>query len=278
MSETAITKTTNYLPAEFAAQFAVDAEKHQEQLTAAAVTIPILRVAQSNSPQVDPGDAKHLPGLKVGDLFIGITGENFGSKCTIVPVHFEEQWQSYRKRELGGGFRGIVPAPRDVDPRKTSKIDDPTDPAGEIVYIHQHLVIVVREDIGEVFPAVLSLTSSGLTASKTINTVISQKRVKVGDRLISPPRYSLAFDLSTARKENEKGKWYALVAHGHSFGSQGSLLPFDNAFWKSVYDSARELRESATKGDVKIERDEAAPSEESGTGEQAVQPSEGQLF
>lgn len=84
--------------------FAKNDRRGFEDTTSTDVLIPRLALAQALSPQVTDGDPNRIEGLKVGDLFNSVTGENYGREVHVqllrkMPLRAME----FRSVDDGGG-------------------------------------------------------------------------------------------------------------------------------------------------------------------------------
>lgn len=60
----------------------------KEEITRDEIRLPRLTVAQGLHPQLVPGEAKHIPGLTIGQMFNDVTEEVYGSgPLTVVPIY-----------------------------------------------------------------------------------------------------------------------------------------------------------------------------------------------
>ena len=84
------------------------------------------------------------------------------------------------------------------DDLKIFAFDDPDAPADS--WITYNYVVVVPEFDADV-PHKLLLARSGTSAARTINTVLKKNEAR-------GPAYLAAFRISTAKQENDKGRWF----------------------------------------------------------------------
>ncbi len=126
--------------------------------------IPRLVLAQALHPQVTVGDPAYIEGLKVGDLFNSITGENYGREVVVqvlrkLPLRAME----FRSQENGGGVADPnVPL---NDPRlKWGNSGDKKADKPKATLFRDFLAVILpqREMIA------LSFKSSGINAAKTL--------------------------------------------------------------------------------------------------------------
>jgi hypothetical protein len=75
-----------------------------EEVGAGDVKVPRLAVAQALTPQLEETNANHIPGLKKGDFFNTVTGDNFGSKIQIIPLLKFGNRIRFGDMDKGGGI------------------------------------------------------------------------------------------------------------------------------------------------------------------------------
>lgn len=68
------------------------------------LTLPRLGLCQALSPQREETDPKYIEGIKEGDYFNSLTGENYGGEVKIVPLLFYKNRIAFRDKNKGGGM------------------------------------------------------------------------------------------------------------------------------------------------------------------------------
>ena len=76
-----------------------------ENVTSKDFRIPILRVLQSGSPEVDEDNPKYIEGAKSGSLLNLSTKEVFNGKdgVWLIPCGYHKEWVEFVPRDKGGG-------------------------------------------------------------------------------------------------------------------------------------------------------------------------------
>lgn len=205
--------------------YAAATETYQDEFDRSSLQIPFFRVLQSNSPELDPSEAKHIEGAKVGQLVNTVTGETF-SAVEIIPVHHYATGMEWKLREAGGGFvqdLGLDGYNRALTlTSKNEKGQDVLPNGNQIVRTEVYFVFIIRPD-GSVDQGMLSLTSTQLKKARQLNSRAKTLRTTYPDGSVTPrtgadgisqvptPLYANAWKLTTAQESNEKGKWYGLV-------------------------------------------------------------------
>jgi hypothetical protein len=181
-----------------------------ENVTADDVSMPILRILQSNSPQVDKKQPdKFLKHVAEGELFNSVTQESYES-LTIIPFGFTKGYIEYVPREAGGGFvaKHNAGAPAVSSAQKVGNKLITTN-GNELVETAEHFVIAVPES-GSPFVALLPLSSTQIATSRKWITDMQNKTVATKDGPKRLPMFYQKYTLSTRVQNNAKGSWYGL--------------------------------------------------------------------
>lgn len=209
----AVVEARESLPAEVI-DMAAYAGLGMEEARAEDYAVPILRILQKLSPQVDPEANEYIEGAMPGDILNTVTGEVFPGKegLLVVPAYFRPEVTEWVPREQGGGYSGVMSMndPRYVNaPPSDKKPRVRVTPDGhELVDTHNHYVIAVREG-ADAFPAVISMTSSQLKKSRKFNYLKAQQREKrPNGTTFEAPVFSRIYKFTTIPEENDKGKFY----------------------------------------------------------------------
>ncbi len=117
--------------------FGEDAGQGLENVDKSELKLPWITLLQSNSPQVEDGDPKQMPGAKAGMFLNTLTKRLYDGKkgLVIVPAMRDRNFVEYTPRDLGGGFLGA---------------HSPTDPA-IIQLIANHNAKLNRKPNADVF-------------------------------------------------------------------------------------------------------------------------------
>jgi hypothetical protein len=128
------------------------------------LTIPRLALAQALSPQVTEGDPRRIEGLKAGDLFNSVTGQNYGREVRVqllrkMPLRAME----FRSIDEGGGV--IDPnVPLNDERLRWGNTGDKRKDKPQATLFRDFLAVILpqREIIA------LSFKSSGIKAAKDL--------------------------------------------------------------------------------------------------------------
>jgi len=214
--------------------------------------VPFLVVLQKMSPQVDPDNPKFVKGATIGSFLNTATGEVYGDRVAVVPVHYERKFAEWVPREQGGGFRGHH-EPESPEVQKASRDDRGrfvTERGTHLMDTRYHFVIVVSEN-GSGGQALLALSSTQIKASRLWMTAMSSIKMKSKDgRTFVPPMFSHIYQLKSVTQQNDQGTWK---------GVQAEVLRPLSADELALYEAAKKFREQIVAGKVKV--DEAARQE-----------------
>jgi hypothetical protein len=202
----AVTKATPQasavgMPAEMSDLFLQHAGAGLEKATAADFALPFIYLLQKMSPQVDPDSEKFIDGAKVGMFLNTVTGQLYES-LTVVPVDFEKVYIEWVPRDAGGGF---VAQYRSKNEAEMNKREDT-----QIVDTANHYVLVQEED-GSWTPAILSMTSTKLKASRKWLSVISMVTINTAQGKRVAPSFSRMYEVvKEGPITNDKGTFYTV--------------------------------------------------------------------
>ncbi len=210
-------KKDDQLPAELAEQFALDAGQGVSTSIEDNL-VPFVAVLQSNSPQVSKRDPKYIEGAEPGDIMLTSMKRIWKGEVGLdfQPCAFDRDFVEWKLRDNGGGFVGRHPQM----PSTAKQTSDPKDPnkslwlmpsGTQIVDTRYHFGFILnpQDALGDgmmgVMQAVVSLSSTGHTFSRTWMTQMSQLRVN--GKLM--PARSRHYRLKTVPQSNAKGNWFA---------------------------------------------------------------------
>jgi hypothetical protein len=232
------------LPSAAVNLFEEDAGKGQEEMKVSDYAIPRLYIMQKGSPQVDESAKEdYIEGAKVGMIFNTTTRElyNGAEGVYIVPASYRFAYIEWRDRESSGGG-GIV---KDHGGNssvlngctKDKKGRDITKEGNIITPTAEYIVYLVDIKTGIFSPAVLSMASTQLKKSRTLNTMINSLLVESTTnkgKFYNPALFYSVFKLSTTPESNSKGTWMGWVITRH-----GDIVNVPNG--SMIYLKARDL-------------------------------------
>lgn len=226
--------------------FEEDAGKGVAEGGADDYAIPYLQIVQTNSPQLDKRDGKYIEGISSGDIFNTVTLE-FSESLMILPVYYERWFMEWEPRTAAskapvGRYKFEDQFVQDALARKKGPKGEVYSGNGENILVdtRYHYVLVVRDD-GTFYPALIALSSTGLTVSKRLNSLIKAVTGPSGKTLAS---FCRKYKFRSVPKSNDKGKWNLADF------SYGDFLPNRS---HPLYAAANAFYESVKKGDVKVD-------------------------
>ncbi len=241
------TKTTN-LPAApqetkanlpMVMDYGTDAGAGLENVSFDEISIPFIRIIQTNNPQVDPTEAKYIPDAKPGMLFSTATNELFpglpleGGKITgmdFIPCHRDKNYVEYTPRTAGGGFVGIH---QTDDPRivalkqKQGGFKKLVTSNGTELTETKYIYGLFMPAPDYVFPAVLGLASTQIKRYTAFMDTVTKIKYPTGNPEIDeaggqmPPMWAHRWHLSVVPDSNKKGKFFSF----HLALVNGAKLP-----------------------------------------------------
>lgn len=165
---------------------------------------PFIGIVQSMSPQRDRNHQKFIAGAEEGDIFNTVTNElyKFTDGVQCIPVYFSKVYNQWVPRDLGGGFLGSYSDPELSKPIFVPARGAEYEGATQTVETANHFVLVRSAD-GTWAPALISMTSTKLAASRKWNTLMTGNAAKY-----KAPIYARIYKLSTTQQKNDKGTFY----------------------------------------------------------------------
>lgn len=236
--------------------------------------IPFLQLLQKMSPMVDEDNPKYVPGAKAGMIYNTVTQKLYDVRekpMILIPCSYKRSFILWGAREGGdGGFKGeVTPEEMDkiiasgtvenVDGKLLVKDDKGNVDAKKSDYYadtRSHFVIAVDEESGIAAPAILSLASSQIKASKMLLTSLQQIKVDTAHGKRTPPTFANRVKLTTQALSNEKGNWAGVRFELDGLVTDADLYAEAKAFYASIvsgavkadYSKAADAGDSAVSG------------------------------
>lgn len=262
MAKTQTTEVATVKPGALAAAEFMDAADFGAGFEGAdkdSYAIPFLQILQKMSPIADEDSPKYIEGLKAGMLFNTVTQKAYDVRTTplvIVPCFFKRSFIRWGSRDADGGFKGEV-TPDEMDAiiarGEVENVDGKLlvkDEKGNVdvkksdywADTRSHYVIALDPENGEFAPAILSLASSQIKASKMLITSLQQRKVEVAGVKRTPPTFANLVKVTTTAASNDKGNWAAV-----KFELDGLVTD------KDLYSAAKEFYTAVSSGAVKAD-------------------------
>lgn len=221
--------------------FEQDAGLGSENIGAADQAMPFLRPLQKMSPQVDEDNPSFVAGAKAG-MFYNTATERLYDGLKFLPVYYERCYIEWLPREQGGGFLGKL-TPTEAKTRGITRGEDGKDyfdNGNQAADTRELTVIIVNED-GTYDPAVISMASSQVKASRKLMTQLNSVRVNGANGMFAPPMFANQVQLNSTSESNDHGTW-----KGIAFTLDGFVT--DQAAYttaKGLYDAVKSGSKSA---------------------------------
>lgn len=206
--------TTANLPSTDVMDLSSMAGMGREETRAQDYAIPFLAILQQISPQVDSSDGKYIEGAKKGDFLNTVTNQVYSGSdgLKVIPCLFHREYVEWVPRVKGGGFRGSYQADdvyvRTAKPGEAGSRGLVLPNGNDLIDTYYEYVIVETPE-GDVFPAVISFTSTQTKKIRKWNSMMGQKRLTLanGTVLTDPPVFAFSYKVTTVQEKNDRGSW-----------------------------------------------------------------------
>jgi hypothetical protein len=222
------------IPQGMADMFAADAGGGLENTSPSDFALPFIYLLQDLSPQTKERNDKYVPGAKPGLFLNSVTGELYES-LIVIPAEFEKVYNEWIPRDQGGGFVGSYKSREDAEKNQRENT--------QIVDTANHYVLVQGAD-GEWSPAILSLTSTKLGASRNWLSRIAQRMITTPHGRKPAPSFSGIYEVTSHVTKNQKGEFFVIRINPLP-GQEGWVTD------PAVYEQAKDFRaqlKAGTKG------------------------------
>jgi len=224
--------------------FEQDAGMGTENIEAADQAMPFLRPLQKMSPQVDEDNPGYVEGAKAG-MFYNTATERLYDDITFLPVYYERCYIEWQSREQGGGFLGKI-TPIEAKALGITRGEDGKDyfANGNQAADTRELTVVLINGDGTYDPAVISMASSQVKASRKLMTQLNAVRVQGANGMFAPPMFANQVKLNSTSESNDHGTW-----KGIAFTLDGFVTDQDAYVTaKGLYDAVKGGAKSANYG------------------------------
>jgi hypothetical protein len=206
-----------------------------------SLTIPFLKLLQTNSPEVDESAAEYIKDARAGEFICSVTKERLGTAVTVIPCYYKRVFNRWQDRSTGGGFKGSFEVGH-PDIEKAVMDDSGKLRLGKEEYFsdtRNHFILVLHHD--RVIPTVLSLSSTQIKKSKAWLTQMKMMQMKnAAGETFTPPMYAYKYTVESVTERNDKGAW-----KGVKISSAGVLE--DAAIHQSAKTFANFVRDNKVK-------------------------------
>ena len=207
----AVSKTKQGGAVMVASDFEQYAGQGTENITARDMKLPILKLLSSNSPVLNPQDAKYNEKAKVGDIYNEVTSSIHRGKdgMLVVPCLYVNTFNEWADRGDSPGR----PINIHTDPQilsTTSRGDDGRDRLPNGNYVEDtgnHFVYILNEEYVPIESALITMKSTQKKKSKLWNAQMASKRIQGSKGFFNPPSWATIYRLTTVQESNNKGNW-----------------------------------------------------------------------
>tara|TARA_X000001388_G_scaffold73794_1_gene65945 strand:+ start:21817 stop:22608 length:792 start_codon:yes stop_codon:yes gene_type:complete len=223
-----------------------------EGFTKEDVLMPRLSILQQMSPQTNKREGDYVEGAEAGHIFDNVAKKVYdGEKgITVVPISYKRnhiEWKPDR-----GGKVAEHGASSDclASCSRGDKGQYITAEGNEIVPTGEYYIYVIDE-VGNHFPAMLSMSSSQMKKAKQWNAMISRLMIDINGKKQNPAMFWTAYKLSTVPESNDQGSWFGWsISMLYDAQSGGIIQNLDNG--KNIYLEARAFRKDVAEGNVNV--------------------------
>jgi hypothetical protein len=190
------------------AMFAVE-EGQEEHLSQEELELPFLRVAQKGSPQVDEDKPEYIEGLKPGQYFNTVSGENYGDTLKVQVHGYFHNYIIWKGEKGNGEFSGSMTPEEFREFESKNKLERDggdmvhTVDGEEFRYSDTRNFIVSLPEHEEDGIMIYPLSSTGIKAAKKWNTLQNGRRVNGRPA----KRYATIWEIKTAGFEKNGFTW-----------------------------------------------------------------------
>lgn len=180
-----------------------DAGAGLENATASDYALAFVHLLQKMSPQVDKADPKYIEGAEPGMFINSVTQELF-EELKVIPVDFSKVYIEWIPRDQGGGFVASYGTKADAEAN--------CEAGHQIVDTANHFILLWSNQDETWTPAILSLTSTKLKASRNWVSKMSMVTIAAGgNRRVVAPTYAKYYKvMPDGPMKNEHGTFYVI--------------------------------------------------------------------
>jgi len=183
----------------------------QEYITARDTKLPILKLLSSNSPVLNPSDAKYNEKAKQGDIYNEITNSLYRGNegVLVVPCLYMNTFNEWADR--GDSPGRPIQIHRDASIiNQTQRGDDGRDRLQNGNYVEDtgnHFVYILDKNYTPIEQALITMKSTQKKKSKLWNSMMQSRRLEGKKGFFTPPSWATVYRLGTVQESNSKGNW-----------------------------------------------------------------------
>jgi hypothetical protein len=215
--------------------------------------VPYLRILQQLSKELQRGHQKYVKDAQAGEVINSATKQRWDGDAGfyVIPVSFSHRFQAWRPNNGGpaddyGADDTIYKSLKPDDRGKRLNAE-----GNEVTDSNQYFVFIVDPQTGDFEMGVISMSGSQAKKARQWNSVINNRRERVGGKSVRPPMYFYAYKVTTVPESNEQGNWYGWSISAEE-GMPVSKIP--NA--RAILEAAKETRERIKAGEIRTQAEE----------------------
>jgi len=175
-----------------------------EEINAATMAIPFIKLAQKLTPETKKNKAQFIRGLEEGNFFNSVTKEIYGDEVNLIVLKFERIYIEWLpKREGFVDYHSVERAEQIAEDKTFGKWKTKS---GNLLQ-ENYVYFVLAEDHVDEGPAVLSLSSTQIKKAKEWNRLMTTHIMDNGRRALP---YYIVWNVSTVPMTNDQGDWFGL--------------------------------------------------------------------
>tara|TARA_R110000824_G_scaffold231464_1_gene419336 strand:+ start:6879 stop:7661 length:783 start_codon:yes stop_codon:yes gene_type:complete len=247
-------KNEHGLPAELADEMALDAGAGQEDITAADVSIPFLRILQQMSPQCIRSKGEYIEGAQAGQIFNTVTGELWPEDDgpIIIPCSYNFKYILWadRSSKTAEGIQATFVRGQDLPP--TTKDDrgrDITEEGHVLTPTSEFFVLIFNPETNAFEQAVMSLSSTQLTPGKKWAALIKQQVQQTAEGPKPAALFSRMYKAKTLARSNDDGDWSVWDINLHGVVEDIDLYRAAKSFSSAVNSGKASAKYADPEGD-----------------------------
>lgn len=257
------TATPNALATQSTSQFQSIFEEYagagSENVGEEDVKIPLLKLIQAMSPELDDTSTKYIPGAKQGDFFNSLTRENYGSVIMAVPVMYDRSYIEFVPRSMGGGF--VAKHGRSSGAKWEASMQTNSEgktcllkPNGnELVDTPEMFLIVVKDD-GNHDLMSLPMNGSKIKVATSWNGQLKLIRLKRanGAGTFNPPYFSSIWKIESGTEKNNKGTFRNIKVSMLCKNEDADLISLGSSFYEMLKEGKARVQYDEPEEDVEF--------------------------
>ena len=175
--------------------------------------VPMIKILQGLSPQVNKRSDDYIEGAEVGEIWLKNAAQPIRSGVDGIvfqPCAFSVDWVEWKPKRAGYAGRHDA---RPADAKEKEVLDDNGEPRIAWVRPNGNIVVETRYHFGLVdgyLPYVIPLSGTGHTFSRSWMTLINQ--FKKADGVTPADSFARTYRLRTKTASNDRGEWMTFVA------------------------------------------------------------------